>query len=108
MIAKLLTKLLGFILNIIGTVVGFVLSPITSVINQYVPDLHNTLTTIQNFINNYVIRGFTYFPSFLGPLTKGAIRLEFDILAIFFSIYAVYVTVYVAIRVINKIKSMFI
>lgn len=107
MIAKLLTKLLGFILNIIGTVIGYILSPITNVISANVPDLHNALTTIQNFINNYVVRGFTYFPSFLGPLTKGALRLEFDIIAIFFTIYAVYVTVYVSIRVITKIKSMF-
>lgn len=108
MIAKLLTKFLGFILSIIGSLVSIILSPITSVISSNMPDLHNSLTTIQTFINNYVVKGFTYFPSFLGPLTKGAIRLEFDIIAIFFTIYAVYVVVYASFRIIAKIKSMFL
>lgn len=107
MIASLLTKLLGFILNIIGTLVGFILSPITNVIANNVPDLHNAFNTIQSFVSNYVVRAFGYFPSLLGPITKGAIRLEFEIIAIFFTIYTVYVTIYVSIRVITKIKSMF-
>lgn len=108
MIAKLLTKFLGFILSIIGSVIGFILSPITNVINSNVPDLHNSFNSIQNFINTYVVNGFSYFPSFLGPTTKFALKLEFEIIAIFFTIYGVYVVVYTAVRVINKIKSMFL
>lgn len=108
MIAKLLTKLLGFILSIIGSVIGFILSPITNYINTNVPDLHNSFNSIQTFISSYVVPGFSYFPSFLGPSTKLALKLEFEVIAIFFGIYAIYVTVYVAVRVITKIKSMFI
>lgn len=108
MIAKLLTKFLGFILSIIGSVIGFILSPITNAISSNVPDLHNSFNSIQTFINTYVVNGFSYFPSFLGPTTKLAIKLEFEVIAIFFTIYAVYVTVYIAVHVISKIKSMFL
>lgn len=108
MIAKLLTKLLAFILSIIGKIVGFILSPLTNLINSSLPDLHNTVTTIINFINNHILDNFTYFMSWLGPMTRGAIKLEFEIIAIFFTIYAVYLGIQITIIVITKIKSMFL
>lgn len=106
MIAKLITKFFGFILSLIMSLVNILLSPLNSLVTSLLPDLSTYVTTIDNFINTF-IGNIGYFLSMLGPLTRGALALEFNLISIFFSIYATYVVIHTSIYLITKIKSMF-
>ena len=106
MIAKLITKLFNFILNVILTLVSTLLSPLTSLVSNALPDLSSFVTSINNFINT-AFNNIGYFLSMLGPFTKSVILLELNLLSIFFTIYAGYITLEITIHLITKIKSMF-
>lgn len=107
MIAKLITKLFNFILSLIAKLVGTILSPLTGLVSRLLPDLSSYVATIDNFINTG-LSNLGYFFSMFGPLTRGAIALEFNLISIFFTIYAGYIVIEVTIYLITKIKSMFV
>lgn len=88
------------------TLVGTILSPLTSLVSSLLPDLSSYVTTINNFINT-MLSNIGYFFSMLGPITRGSILLYLNLLGIFFTIYAAYITIEVTIYLITKIKSMF-
>lgn len=106
MIAKLITKFFNFILSLIMSLVSTILSPITTLVSNALPDLSSYVTTINGFINT-MLANIGYFFSMLGPITRGAILLYLNLLGVFFTIYAGYLTVEVTIYLITKIKSMF-
>lgn len=106
MIASLITKLFSFILSLLSSLVRIIISPISLLINNTIPDLHSVATTISNFINNS-LGNIGYFFSWLGPLTKSAVRLELSIISAFFTIYLSYIVIHTSIRLIRKIRGMF-
>ena len=107
MIAKLITKFFNFILSLITTVVSWILAPITSLVTNLLPDLSSYVATFDNFINT-AFDSIGYFLSMLGPVTRGVISLEFNLISIFFTIYAGYITYEITIYLVTKIKSMFL
>lgn len=106
MIAKLITKFFGFILELIMSLVNIILTPLNLLVTSLIPDLSSYVTTINNFINTF-IGNITYFLTMLGPLTKSALILEFNLMSIFFTIYMSYLVIHTSIYLITKIKSMF-
>lgn len=106
MIANLISKFFQFILQLIMSLVSLILSPLTSLVSRLLPNLSGPVTTIANFIDT-MLANIGYFFSMLGPTTRGAILLYLNILGIFFTIYASYIVIEVAIHLITKIKSMF-
>lgn len=107
MVAKLITKFFNFILSLITSVVSLILSPISRLVSSLLPDLTSYVATFDNFINT-AFDGIGYFLHFLGPTTRSVIALEFNLISIFFTIYAAYITYEVTIYLISKIKGMFL
>lgn len=107
MIAKLITKFFNFILGLITKLVGIILTPLTSLVTGLLPDLSSYVATFDNFITT-AFDNIGYFLSMLGPFTKSILALEFNIISIFFTIYAGYIALEVTIYLVTKIKSMFL
>lgn len=107
MIAKLITKFFNFILSLITSVVSLILTPITRLVTNLLPDLSSYVATFDNFVNT-AFDGIGFFFSILGPVTRGIIALEFNLISIFFTIYAGYITYEVTIYLVSKVKGMFL
>lgn len=106
MISSLITKLFTFILSVVASLVTIILYPLTQAVNALIPDLHTWASTVDSFIAQYV-PGISYFLSWIGPFTLSVIKLEMSFISIFFTAYAIYLTVHTTVFLITKIKSMF-
>lgn len=100
----MIKALLNGLLSIITSLLNIFLLPINALIENVFPDMANSISTFNSFINTYVGGTLSYFFSILPPTFRGLLVLWFTFVISYYSVYYTYTGIIKIWSIIQKIK----
>lgn len=100
----MIKAILNGILSALTGIVTFLLTPLNSLVANLFPDMTNTITTFNNFVNNYFGSNLTYFFSMFPPIFKSLLVLFITFSIGYYTVHFTYTALVKIFNVIQKVK----
>lgn len=100
----MIKALINGLLKIITSILNVFLLPINALFENLFPDMSNSISTFNNFVNTYVGGTLSYFFSILPPIFRGLLVIWFTFLISYYTVYYTYNGLIKIWGIIQKIK----